>query len=103
MSNLNAALDLSDLALTMRIPSGWEIFNDRLFDRAETSSVYSYLDIRDDRAVWYFDLKKTASKVFTLRLTASYLGNFARPQVVCEAMYDNSIFAATASGRAKVL
>ena len=103
VSNLNAALDLSDLALTMRIPSGWEIFNDRLFDRAETSSVYSYLDIRDDRAVWYFDLKKTASKVFTLRLTASYLGNFSRPQVVCEAMYDNSIFAATASGRAKVL
>lgn len=102
VTNLNAGLDLSDMALTMRIPSGWEIFNDRLFAGSEPSSAYSYFDIRDDRAVWYFDLKKSASKVFTLRLTASYTGDFARPQVVCEAMYDNSIFAATASGRSKV-
>lgn len=102
VTNLNAALDLSDLALTMRIPSGWEIFNERLFAGSEASSAYEYFDIRDDRAVWYFNLGKAASKVFTLRLTASYLGDFARPQVVCEAMYDNSIFAATASGRAKV-
>jgi alpha-2-macroglobulin len=84
-----------DMALTQIFPSGWEIRNSRLYDflSPQEISIPAYQDIRDDRVLTYFDLRSGQSKTFVIPLNASYLGRFYLPGVICEAMYDNSIFA----------
>ena len=54
-------------------------------------SKYNYLDIRDDRVLTYFNLRRGETKVFTVRLQATYAGNFILPAVQCEAMYEMCI------------
>ena len=104
VANTSSVNDCRDLALTMAIPSGWEIFNERLYGgaaEAEEAS-YSYNDIRDDSTSYYFDLPKGHRKTFRTRLTAVYEGKYILPSVKCEAMYDNKTFAYTASGHTSV-
>ena len=94
-----------NLALSAKVPSGWEIFNSRLFagEGESATGAYTACDIRDSEVLWYFDLPRGAVKTFTLRLSAAYLGEFILPSASCEAMYDNSVFARTASGTATVV
>lgn len=95
--------DLSNLALTQVIPSGWEIFDERLFGySSRTDSEHSYKDIRDDRTQWFFDLPAGTRKTFWIRLQASFEGKFLLPAAVCRDMYDNRTSANTASGTAEV-
>ncbi|MDR2844171.1 MAG: hypothetical protein LBV57_05940, partial [Candidatus Symbiothrix sp.] len=103
ISNISVADDYTNLALTHIIPSGWEIFNERLTDTESNHSAYTYRDIRDDRVLTYFDLARGKSKTIAIRLQASYLGSFVLPAVLCEAMYDSSAQARTAAGRVKVV
>ena len=91
-----------NLALTLGIPSGWEIVNDRLTGGASADDGYDYKDIRDDRVLWFFGLPAARSKTFTVQLRAAYEGVYALPAVVCEAMYDPAVNACTASGKASV-
>jgi uncharacterized protein YfaS (alpha-2-macroglobulin family) len=82
------------LALTQIFPSGWEIFNARMSEFAQSNtnaSYFNYQDIRDDRVYTYFDLNQHQSKTFKIMLNTSYLGKFYLPTVSCEAMYDNTI------------
>lgn len=94
-----------NLVLSADVPSGWEIFNSRLFaaDGGESSGEFSNCDIRDNGVRWYFDLPRGASRTFSLRLSAAYLGEFFLPAAECTAMYDNSVFARTGSGKASVV
>jgi uncharacterized protein YfaS (alpha-2-macroglobulin family) len=86
--------DYNELALTQIFPSGWEIINTRLMgtDMMDEGDKPKYIDIRDDRTLMYFDLKRNESKTFRVRLNAAYKGNFYLPAVATEAMYDNSIY-----------
>ena len=102
VSNVSGVKDYTNLALTEAIPSGWEIFNDRLVSGEAGKVDYSYRDIRDDRVIWFFDLPKGTSKTFRVKLHAAYEGEFALPAVKCEAMYDSRVSANTASGTARV-
>ena len=103
VTSLSTTSDYTNLALTARIASGWEIFNDRIYSQEENASGnYTYNDVRDDRSIWYFDLAGGASKSFTMKLCAAYEGEFALPSVSCEAMYDNSVYAYTASEKVTV-
>lgn len=99
-----SASPVRNLSLSAKVPSGWEIFNGRLFSgEGETDTgAYSACDIRDSEVLWYFDLPRGAAKTFRLRLSAAYLGEFILPSASCEAMYDNSVFARTASGTVTV-
>ena len=102
--NGSAAADLRNLALSVPVPSGWEIYNSRLFDGGpDISAHYTACDIRDSEVRWYFDLPRSSVKTFSVRLSAAYPGEFILPSVSCEAMYDNSLFARTASGVVKVV
>lgn len=88
-----------NLALTQIVPSGWEIFNDRVFSAAASEDRgYNFRDIRDDRVIWYFSLPASGKRIFTVRLRASYAGEFVLPAIRCEAMYDKGTYAGTASG-----
>ena len=115
LSNISGTSDYSNLALTHIIPSGWEIYNERMIvpeasssnsNEANTSESsagkYTYKDIRDDRVLTYFDLRRGESKTFTVRLQATYAGNFILPAIQCEAMYDAAVQARTKAGRTTV-
>ena len=98
----DAVLSHENLALNFGIPSGWEIVNDRLTGGNTADDGYDYKDIRDDRVLWYFGLPAGRSKTFTVQLRAAYEGTYVLPAVVCEAMYEPAVSAATASGTAVV-
>lgn len=109
VSNVNATQDYTDIALTHMIPSGWEIYNERMIvdDSSdlvkETEAVnYTYRDIRDDMVLTYFDLAKMKSKVFPIRLQATYAGKFTLPAIQCEAMYDVMAQGRTTAGTVNV-
>lgn len=104
ISNIGVASDYSNLALTHILPSGWEIYNNRMNSSPEMNSThnYSYQDIRDDRVLTYFDLARGEQKTFTVRLQATYAGDFILPAIQCEAMYDVSAQARTKAGRTTV-
>ena len=103
VQNTSLAEDIRNIALTDIIPSGWEIYNDRMTGAAVAAAdAYDYLDIRDDRAIWYFSLDRGTSKTFVLRMRAAYRGEFTLPSISCEAMYKPALRARTASGTATV-
>ncbi len=121
VTNVSGVFSYTDMALTHIVPSGWEIFNERMavsdeamagneenasqsrpsrYSRAVPD--FSYRDIRDDRVLTYFDLRRGESKSFTVRLQAAYVGRFILPAIECEAMYDPTVRARTAAGTAVV-
>lgn len=108
VANISGTTDYSDIALTHIIPSGWEIYNERMIinpeqaNSTDSDNSYSYRDIRDDRVLTYFNLKRGQSKTFTVRLQATYAGAFILPAIQCEAMYDAGAQARTRAGRAIV-
>lgn len=81
------------MALGEIFPSGWEILNTRLYNSegAFKSSPSEYMDIRDDRVYYYFNLLPRQSLTYYVQLTTSYPGRYFWPGVYCEAMYDNTI------------
>lgn len=96
----NLSDDVENMALTYAIPSGWEIWNGRLFGRDEERCDYS--DIRDNSANFYFGLRKGVSQTFRLRLRAVYPGKYMLPPTVCEDMYNPGCRAMTANRRVSV-
>ncbi len=81
---------LTDMALSQVFASGWEIFNNRLFNEAadSNSQSFNYQDIRDDRVLTYFNIGSGYSMGFKVKLQAAYCGRFYLPAVTCEAMYN---------------
>ena len=80
---------ITDLALNQIFPSGWEIFNNRLFNSgANNTSSFTYQDIRDDRVMTFFNLGYGYSTTVKIRLQAAYCGRFYLPAVSGEAMYN---------------
>ncbi|POS01825.1 hypothetical protein Q361_10714 [Flavobacterium croceum DSM 17960] len=85
-----------NVALTQILPSGFEIVNTRYTEFGNaTENVADYIDIRDDRANYYFGLKANETRTFKLLLNASYLGKYYLPGLQCEAMYDHDFLART--------
>lgn len=112
VSNISGTSDYTNLALTHILPSGWEMYNERMLTpetetgtgstTGNSTAKYTYQDIRDDRVLTYFNLLRGESKTFTLRLQAAYAGNFILPAVQCEAMYDATVQARSKAGRTTV-
>ena len=80
--------NIENVALTQFIPSGWEIINTRYNNYETEKSNYDYLDIRDDRANFYFSLKAQETKQFQIKLNASYKGTYYLSGTFAEAMYN---------------
>lgn len=114
VTNKNLASEYNNIALTHIIPSGWEIFNERMIGAQGGATTnlrenYSYQDIRDDRVLTYFDLGKNQQnnynnhvKEITIRLQATYAGKFVLPAIQCEAMYDITAQGKTDAGEVVV-
>jgi uncharacterized protein YfaS (alpha-2-macroglobulin family) len=93
VKNISSFERYNEMSLIQVFPSGWEILNDRMMNGSSTDSDISYQDIRDDRVLTYFSLEPLEEKSFTVRLNAAYAGKFLLPATLCEAMYDNKVFA----------
>ena len=110
VSNISGINTYTDVALTHYIPSGWEIYNERMVAASvsesgsteSTPNVFTYQDIRDDCVMTYFDLPVGKYKEIKVRLQATYIGEFVFPAIQCEAMYDPSARARTTAGRVTV-
>lgn len=99
----DSGVDLDDLALTVKAPSGWELINPRIFETAESGKKeYNYQDFKDDRAYTYFNLAKSGSKSFNFSCRAQLKGNFYLPAVSVVDMYDLDVFAHNRSSRVTV-
>lgn len=83
---------VTELALSYYLASGWEIVNDRLTGDGSGNEGAKHIDLRDDRAYFYFDLMPKTKKTFTLKLNATYEGNYMIPAVRCEDMYNAAIY-----------
>jgi hypothetical protein len=106
VASLNAGTDLrvqitvqnpsewkvTELALSYYLPSGWELVNDRLMGDMTGNEGAKHLDLRDDRAYFYFDLYPGAKKTFTLKANATYEGSYMIPAIRCEDMYNDEIY-----------
>ncbi|NKI31771.1 alpha-2-macroglobulin family protein [Croceivirga thetidis] len=97
ISVYNSTADyVNNIALTQLFPSGWEIVNTSFTDLGTPNSTKAdYVDIRDDRVQYYFDLDGRKTKTFTIKLNASYMGDYYLPGAQAEAMYNNDYFART--------
>jgi hypothetical protein len=82
---------VTELALSYYLASGWEIVNERLTG-TNTEFDAKHLDIRDDRAFFFFDLSPKEKKTFKLKLNATYEGKYMLPAVRCEDMYSDAIY-----------
>jgi uncharacterized protein YfaS (alpha-2-macroglobulin family) len=90
---------VENVALTQILPSGFEIINTRFTDFGSFgNNIADYIDIRDDRANYYFTLNPQETKVYKILLNASYLGKYYLPGIQAEAMYDNK-YASRTKGR----
>ncbi len=84
---------VTNVALAQIFPSGWEIVNTRFATDVTSETVTArYTDIRDDRVYQYFDMEASSTKVFRVRLNASFLGTYYLPGSQAEAMYDNTYY-----------
>ena len=100
---------LSQLALSSVFPAGWEIENPRVGDADQPDWIQNlspatghYLDIRDDRMNWFFDLGSGSSLHFVAKVHLSFAGDWVLPPVTAEAMYRPEFRAAIAGGRVSV-
>ena len=115
VSNISGINDYTDVALTHYIPTGWEIYNERMVAASmsddddanknvdKSASMFTYQDIRDDCVMTYFDLPVGKYKEIKVRLQATYIGEFVFPAIQCEAMYDASARARTTAGRVMIV
>lgn len=96
----NLSEDVDNMALTYAIPSGWEIWNERL--HGASSDANANQDIRDNSCNFYFRLGKGETRTFKIRLRAVYPGNYILPPTVCEDMYNPGCRAVAANRRVDV-
>ncbi|MDR1430328.1 MAG: alpha-2-macroglobulin [Spirochaetaceae bacterium] len=87
-----SAQDINEIALVHFLPASWEIVNTRLTeDGSRERSPYKYQDIRDDRVMSYFDLRRGASITVSFRVNRAYGGTYFRPAIHAYAMYDEAL------------
>jgi hypothetical protein len=100
--------DLDNVAVVDLLPAGLEIENPRLQSReavpwiGDKARKPSYMDIRDDRMIFYGDFKKNERAAFYYGLRAVTEGDFIVPPVRAEAMYAPMKASVASSGRITV-
>lgn len=88
-----STMNYREMALNQVFPSGWEVYNSRMFGGRSAGTNVDYQDIRDDRVLSYYSLPAKQRTTIKVRLHATYKGKFYLPGVYTEAMYDHTIHA----------
>jgi uncharacterized protein YfaS (alpha-2-macroglobulin family) len=105
VKNTSQLSNVSELALVQVIPSGWQVENTRInstllpdWARSWNLNKEKYLDIRDDRIMWFFNLTRDETLDFVVKLNCVSAGEFWLPGTLLEAMYNND-YKATTEGK----
>jgi uncharacterized protein YfaS (alpha-2-macroglobulin family) len=101
--------DLAELALSSVFPAGWEIASQRVGDQEMPQWVRNlgpqsgkFMDIRDDRINWFFDMRSGDAMDFVAKLNPTFEGEYTLPPIVVEAMYSPEFYGHLAGGRVSV-
>ena len=111
--NESSLKQVDEIALVQVLPSGWEIENTRLLEQSTPFwaedlklNYEDYLDIRDDRIMWFFDVHRYSPFYneidFIVKLNAVTVGEFNLPGTLVETMYNWSFKASTSGQKVKV-
>ncbi len=94
----------TDMVLNLKMPSGFELLNPRLYATEKTikNPNYNYQDFKDDRVYTFFDLVGQGTQTYTFKAKAAYKGDFYWPSISCENMYKGDIYAKTEAKRVKI-
>lgn len=114
VSNVSSLPQVDEIALVQILPSGWEIENTRLLEESKPLwannlklNYEDYVDIRDDRIMWFFDIHQYQPFFneidFMVKINAVTVGEFDLPGTLVEAMYNGSFKATTAGKKVKVV
>jgi alpha-2-macroglobulin len=106
VTNTSAARRIEEVALMQILPAGWEIENARLSGRQQPEWMRrwktrreEYLDLRDDRVIWFFELDHRTTLDFAVEFSAVTVGEFTLPSARVEAMYNRDFRASRAGGK----
>ncbi|MCS7162572.1 MAG: MG2 domain-containing protein [Bacteroidia bacterium] len=93
-----APLPLYQVALTIPIPSGWEVLNPRLFPEEAPIHLEGadlvYVDSREDQLRCYLTLRKPKVRL-SLRAQVTYGGTYVMPALSILAMYNPNLYGTT--------
>jgi len=96
--------DIDNIALTQILPSGWEVENNRLKNGNNSQNSDVFTDIRDDKVMWFFSLRRYQDKkTFKIKLRAITAGAFYMPATKAEAMYNHKFYAINPGFEVKVI
>ncbi|HIO47068.1 TPA: hypothetical protein EYN23_06905 [Candidatus Poribacteria bacterium] len=101
-------IDLENVAIVDMLPAGFEIENPRIESRAGIPWITDqqfkpdYMDIRDDRLVFYGNFKRGTEIKFYYALRAITQGEFTLPPIAADAMYDPTKSSVASGGQIKV-
>ncbi|MBK9107809.1 MAG: hypothetical protein IPM92_05355 [Saprospiraceae bacterium] len=84
---------MNNMALTINFPSTFEVINERIGGVYTIPEGVDYQDFRDHQVKTYFDLQSGKVLRLSFPLHASFAGKFSTPLIVCESMYDPSVYA----------
>jgi uncharacterized protein YfaS (alpha-2-macroglobulin family)/citrate lyase gamma subunit len=102
--NNPSALEVSDLALNLKMPAGWELINPRLYETESNKSKnnFVYQDFKDDRVYTFLNLRAGGNESYSFKAKAAFTGDFYMPAVSCEHMYKGTVYARTDTKRVVV-
>ena len=100
---------IREVALVQILPSGWEIENLRLsgdqlpgWTSDWKLNYEDYVDIRDDRIMWFFDLRSNPLD-FIVKINVVTQGSYYMPPTIVEAMYNNNYHALKPGQKVRVV
>ncbi len=102
-------VNLENVVVVDMLPAGFEIENPRLESRAGIPWISGksfkpdYMDIRDDRLIFFGKFPRQQEQKFYYALRAVTRGDFTLPPVSAEAMYDPTKSSVASSGKIRVV
>lgn len=94
--------NLENIAVLDLMPGGFEVEPNALRPGLGTVPGAVYVDVREDRNVFFCSLDKGAVKTFAYRIKPVAAGSYTVPPVFAEAMYDRGLKGRGASGKVVV-
>jgi len=95
----NSSLEaLTNVAVLDLMPGGFELEPNGLKPGANAMPGADYVDVREDRAVFFTNLAKGETKTFSYRVKPVCTGQFIVPPVFAECMYDRGVKGSAGGG-----
>ena len=93
---------LSNIAVLDLMPGSFELEPNGLRPGRNTVPGADFVDVREDRNIFFCDLDKGETKTFAYRIKPIAAGNYVIPPVFAESMYDRGIKGRAGGGRVTV-